>query len=221
MSQTAEIECPRCQTLQDFRGWPSVNVTLNPELKKSILDSSLWLFTCSECRHECRIHYNLLYHDMEKKIMIRLRVEEYDDSAIADEMSENILQEINRNNPYQLRLVFSHRELQEKIQVLDTQGSDFKVELLKLFVSMSNGIDLEEEMYFDRFDKKFLGKKQVCFEMPNRSFQPLRCFPVPGRVKSIELLIEELRRMPTQWLNVNRRFMLEQLVQSGLASPVG
>jgi hypothetical protein len=158
---------------------------------------------------------------MENKIMIRLRVEQYDDSAIADDTSENLLQELNRNNPYQLRIVFSHHELQEKIRVFDALGSDFEVELLKLLVSMSNGIDLEEEMYFVRFERKFLGKKQVCFEMPKRSFQPLRCFPVPGRVKSIELLIEKLRRVRTQWLNVNRSFMLEQLVQSGLASPVG
>ena len=72
MSSIQKIKCPECGNNQDFEIWQSVNVSLDPHLKQKILDRSLVTFRCDRCAQETEFYYPILYHDMNKRIMIYL-----------------------------------------------------------------------------------------------------------------------------------------------------
>ena len=74
MSRTIkkEITCPACGEKADAKMWASVNVTLDQELRESVLDESLFTWTCPQCGHEALLSYPCLYHDMANKFMIYL-----------------------------------------------------------------------------------------------------------------------------------------------------
>ena len=52
MSRTIkkEITCPACGEKADAKMWASVNVTLDQELRESVLDESLFTWTCPPVR---------------------------------------------------------------------------------------------------------------------------------------------------------------------------
>ena len=58
------LKCPKCKTENKFHIYDSINVTLDPELKKKVLDGSLFKMKCAECGTETVINYDTLYHDM-------------------------------------------------------------------------------------------------------------------------------------------------------------
>ena len=62
MSRTIkkEITCPACGEKADAKMWASVNVTLDQELRESVLDESLFTWTCPQCGHE-RCSVTLVY----------------------------------------------------------------------------------------------------------------------------------------------------------------
>lgn len=74
MSRTIkkEITCPACGEKADAKMWASVNVTLDQELRESVLDESLFTWTCPQCGHDALLSYPCLYHDMANKFMIYL-----------------------------------------------------------------------------------------------------------------------------------------------------
>ena len=54
MSQLCKdkISCPKCQTEGEFEYWSSVNVDLDPELKKKIFNEEIFIWTCPKCGRE-------------------------------------------------------------------------------------------------------------------------------------------------------------------------
>ena len=66
-----KITCPQCQKDSEFVMYDSVNVSLDPEDKEKIIDGSLFLFKCPECDAEVHVEYGVLYHDMDKQLMIQ------------------------------------------------------------------------------------------------------------------------------------------------------
>ncbi len=43
------LNCPRCGTENHITVWESVNVTLDPDLKRMVLDGSIFEHQCPEC----------------------------------------------------------------------------------------------------------------------------------------------------------------------------
>lgn len=64
-----EIQC-HCGTCFEATLYSSVNVKLNPELKRELLDGSLNVVVCPACGEQRSIEIPLLYHDMERRIAI-------------------------------------------------------------------------------------------------------------------------------------------------------
>lgn len=64
-----EIQCPYCGEEALFQIWESVNVSINPELKKKILSKEIFDFTCPACKGITMVQYGPLYHDMDKGLM--------------------------------------------------------------------------------------------------------------------------------------------------------
>lgn len=61
--------CPNCGKEIEYEYWDSVNVTLEPQLKESVLDGSIFNCSCS-CGYDENLIHPLLYHDMDKEVMI-------------------------------------------------------------------------------------------------------------------------------------------------------
>ncbi len=71
IKQTMEIECPKCGINKEVVVWKSINVQLNPEAKKELLEAKTNLFHCGICSFEQIVPVVLLYHDMEKEFCVQ------------------------------------------------------------------------------------------------------------------------------------------------------
>jgi hypothetical protein len=71
-SNTITITWPVCQHQQAFTAWQSINVPLDPALKANLLDRSLVTFHCKKCGHTAGVNQGLLYHGMDRRVMIML-----------------------------------------------------------------------------------------------------------------------------------------------------
>ena len=73
LPQQLNIRCKGCGAQQEFIAWRTLNASINPEAKELLLTGELMRFACAKCRWTGPIIYPLLYHDMEKCVMVWLR----------------------------------------------------------------------------------------------------------------------------------------------------
>ena len=64
------VTCPKCQGAGKFNVYSSINSVQDPELTEKLKNLSLFDYTCPHCNARVTFDYGLLYHDMNKKIMI-------------------------------------------------------------------------------------------------------------------------------------------------------
>lgn len=128
---TIFLECPACHRKVEYVYWDSVNTSLDPELKEKILDKSIFLCSCN-CGHEGFLFHPILYHDMEKNLMIQYVQPEdvYDAIKSFDEFGKN---EIISNGikKIRLRIVTDINYLIEKIHIFDMGLDDKIIEIIK------------------------------------------------------------------------------------------
>ena len=133
---TIPITCPACGRAHKFAAWQSLNVTLDPHEKPRLLDGSLTRFTCEGCGHNADVVYPLLYHDMEKQLMLSLLPEGggkgQGDRSDPDELPPEMRKTLGAGYTY--RRVGSHNELREKIYVFDGGLDDRVIEVVKLIL---------------------------------------------------------------------------------------
>lgn len=65
------IQCPHCENKQDVTIWHSVNVSLNPDLKKKLFDWEINTLSCNKCDKKVFLDTPLLYHDMTQKFCVQ------------------------------------------------------------------------------------------------------------------------------------------------------
>jgi hypothetical protein len=136
-SEVITIACPACTKKQQFTVWVSVNATLSPELKQKLLDRTLFTFKCEKCGETAEVNQELMYHDMERKLMF-LRGQEAPQETL-DECFGPDGKEILADYTY--RLVNSMNELIEKIVIWDAGLDDRAIEVFKFLLLK----DLDEE----------------------------------------------------------------------------
>lgn len=126
MSKEVLQACPRCSAVQPFRAWQTVNTRISPEAAAQVLDCSLFLFQCQKCGAQAQLLHPLLYHDMEKRLMIYLMPPGSEDSkATLEQMKGGAMAE------FQLRIVESPEELAEKVRLFECGLDDRIVDLFK------------------------------------------------------------------------------------------
>lgn len=139
MSQRREVSltCPQCGKEHPFIIWNSINTTLDPEMKEAVKDRSAFRFVCPDCGAKTYIDYDLLYHQMEDRIMIHY--------ARLDESAEQIYQMLTKDDPedmvqdmlrnhYLIRIARSQNQLREKIAIFDAGLDDRIIEIYKIFI---------------------------------------------------------------------------------------
>ncbi len=75
-----ELQCPHCGNKQKTMVWDSLNVTLDPSLKKKLYAAEINLLECTKCRNKTFINAPLLYHDMTQKYCVQY----YPPEALSD-----------------------------------------------------------------------------------------------------------------------------------------
>ena len=158
------VTCPKCGKESSFVMYDSVNVTLDPEYKAKILDTTLFKFKCPECQAEICFNYHLLYHDMDKHIMIQVCNDS--EEAVNMQSPAQILGGIFSNpgnglNEINFRTVIGPQRLAEKIRIFDADLDDYTVEMIKsLLIRNTEG---KKNVFFDSIED---GKLQfaICFE---------------------------------------------------------
>lgn len=139
MSQRREISltCPKCGREPPFIIWNSINTTLDPDMKEAVKDRSAFRFVCPDCGADTYVDYDLLYHQMEDRIMIHYA--RLDESAaeiyqmLTKDDPEDMVQDMLRNH-YLIRIVRSQNQLREKIAIFDAGLDDRIIEIYKIFI---------------------------------------------------------------------------------------
>jgi len=70
-NESIKVACPKCKLEQAMTIWNSINVSLDPELRTHLMESTINSFTCSECGGSCQLDTDLLYHDMECQFAVQ------------------------------------------------------------------------------------------------------------------------------------------------------
>jgi hypothetical protein len=183
---TEELVCSECGLEQLFTVYDSVNVSLNSDYKEKIINGELTVFTCDACGYQVEVIYQLLYHDMDKKLMIWMDPDGLLDSNEHDirEFLYGILDE-----SYQYRIVSTREEMVEKILIFDDDLDDKPLELLKCYIRethLSNGDDpYQTVLYFGGRDfiesegeviliNKLSGPDQKAFRVPIGKYQEIK-----------------------------------------------
>jgi len=122
------IACTGCGTKAPFVAWESLNVSLNPDEKESLLKGELTRFTCEKCGWSGQVIHPLLYHDMRQQFMVWLMPNpesKMEDAGFRESMKG-----------YRLRRVANLNELKEKVYLFDAGLDDRQMEVLKLIIEM-------------------------------------------------------------------------------------
>ena len=136
--KSVKITCPKCKKESDYQIWESINVQIDPDMKEKVLNGEAFLFKCPDCGEEVYVFYSVLYHDMQKKMMIYLLPDdEKEIKAAARFMSGKDERTAGLNltvisEEYNNRIVTSIREIQEKIYISDAGYDDRIIEIIKL-----------------------------------------------------------------------------------------
>lgn len=112
-----DVQCCSCQYTWIRAIYVAANVTRNPGLKARIISGDLFSVRCPSCGHWSQAQHDCLYHDLQKRLLIKLT-------------SATTLSEAERD-AYLLRIVHSVHELREKISIFDAHLNDGIVELCK------------------------------------------------------------------------------------------
>ncbi|UUC45444.1 CpXC domain-containing protein [Flavobacterium cerinum] len=120
--------CPHCDSEQELNYYQSVNVTLNPELKREVLLGKLNRSTCTNCQKEINIISGFLYHDMTQKIMLELALADDETVDQKEQESKNRMMDELIEKGYIYRKVKEYSRLVEKIYIFDNQLNDLVIE---------------------------------------------------------------------------------------------
>ena len=84
-----KLQCPKCGHEQETTIWESINVSISPELKESLLKGEVNTFTCEKCGDNAFIAAPLLYHDMDAKFCVQyFPAEALDDGNFYEQFSD-------------------------------------------------------------------------------------------------------------------------------------
>jgi len=210
-SESTTITCPGCKHEQQFTIWHSVNVTLDPTLKEKVLDRSLTTFECENCGYTVTIEQNLLYHDMESRLMILRRPKQDEPEELADE-SFGLLSTLSGKG-YDYRLVTTMNELVEKVLIWEDGLDDRTVEVFKLVVWLALDEDQrtgEAQLFYGGMSGEGGAEATMEFMLVSDAGTMAMAVPLEGEFRRLEKQI--VRGLPDvaaergKWRRVDRTY---------------
>ncbi|OHD59391.1 MAG: hypothetical protein A2014_06525 [Spirochaetes bacterium GWF1_49_6] len=162
----AMVTCPECGNEFSANIWLSVNSSVSPDLKAKLMSGDLNLYKCPKC--ECRFEPDseLVYHDPDKKFLIRY-IPLWDGNLPAIENGDEILRR------YTLRIVTSRNMLIEKIKIFDDGLDDRVIESIKLYYLYgTRKIDLIPEDRILYLERDMGEDSEIVFLIQEGDFEP-------------------------------------------------
>jgi hypothetical protein len=141
--------CNNCKSEFTVDAYASVNTKLDPALKGKILEDTLFNNVCNKCSSTNYVAYDLLYHDMDNKIMIFLRLPDMDNSLYMEAFSHDTFGIMNEYNFFVVR---NPAHLIERIKTSDYGLDPRLIELYKFLFKSQNNLPLETQFEYLFFD---------------------------------------------------------------------
>lgn len=218
LGEEQPISCSRCRQEQPFTVWSSVNVTEDPKLKDQLLTHELTTFRCSRCGHEAHVAFDLLYHDMDKRLAIWLKYPDDTGRFGVDPLARDLFAAIT--DEYTCRRVPSFQELLEKILVFDSGLNDYAVELAKLLICIREGIEISSPLYYYKTCRSLLSGRRLVLARGEGDEMVEVTYPWRRTMEAAESILSKLGlshgRRSGDWQYVTREFMLHELERAGL-----
>lgn len=210
------ITCPTCGHQQPFEVWDSLNASNNPELKEKLMHGDLTTMVCEECQAAVFVKFDMIYHDLDEKLMILLRYpDENGDVPEFDPESLGLVKAMG--DEYILRSVYNFPDLLEKIRIFDDGFDDVTLEILKYMFRVSNHLEPDEMILYEGTKDSKEGKEQIVLIRPMGSEYMAYHYPV----NQLDVL-DETRRLINMsdfkendvWLRVDQVTIAEQLTMN-------
>ncbi len=93
-----DLECPKCGARQTVSLYDSINVSIDPSLKEKLFKGEINVFQCERCDQKIFVANPLLYHDMEKHLLVQF----YPFHAIED---KDFLHQFSKEGEYSNEMV--------------------------------------------------------------------------------------------------------------------
>lgn len=141
--------CNNCESEYTVDAYASVNTNLDPMLKEKILEDTLFKTICNKCGSTNYIAYDLLYHDMDNKTMIFLRLPTQDNSLDMEAFSDDTFGVMKE---YKFFVARHPSHLMERIRTTDYGLDPRLIELYKFLWKSKHNLPLEtpfEYLFFD------------------------------------------------------------------------
>ncbi len=205
MSRQISVTCKQCGKEHPFTAWESLNVTHDRDFKQQLLKGQLTRFTCPDCASSTHVLHPILYHDMDKRLMLWLWLEKGEpDTAFVP--VQRFLDE------YQFRIVSTYDALVEKIFIFDRGLDDRLVEFLKLLLQIQasqGNHPVNGEIRFTLRGPRPQTAGSLVFEYVGQT--GAQSFAVPGQAYTelARSLVEKLPKLQTlagKWLRIDRAF---------------
>ena len=116
-----DIICPQCGESQKYRLFASINAKENPELKRRVLDETLFAWRCTRCNYFAAMAYSFLYTDPDAGYII----------CVTPAGEGSVTEPTQEIQDFTKRSVRNLAELKEKILIFDAGFDDMAVELVK------------------------------------------------------------------------------------------
>ena len=116
-----DIICPQCGESQKYRLFASINAKENPELKRRVLDETLFDWRCKRCNYFAAMAYSFLYTDPDAGYII----------CVTPAGEGSVTEPTQEIQDFTKRSVRNLAELKEKILIFDAGFDDVAVELVK------------------------------------------------------------------------------------------
>lgn len=142
-TSTYTITCPKCEQPEHVELHDAINVTEEPELKEKFLRNQINRVVCSQCDMDFRVDKNLLYTDLERRILCYLMpcsLAELEETRRAFEEKSSMMRQITPSglNAPELHLVISRAELVERIFLCEAGLNPRLIEYIKYIIHVRN-----------------------------------------------------------------------------------
>ncbi len=220
-SQQGQVSCPSCSHRQVFTQWSSLNATTDPHLKTELLNSALTTLHCPHCGARTAVEYDLLYHDMQRKLAVWLKYPDSQGHCRVDERAAIAFSELA--DGYTTRRVSNLPELLEKIRIFDDGLDDCLVELAKVLISIRENMSLPSTFSYAGTGRPLFGRRFLRFTEEVAEGVLERRYPSRETLKVAHDLSARFctpLRPTDRFEHVDQAFVMRALAAEGLVEEV-
>lgn len=128
---TKSVLCPKCKQQTNTEILISANTVEEPDIRKKVMDESIFRWKCVKCGFTTRFQHPFLYNDIDNRFMIYY-IPNVERNKVSDQKLEEEYKELS---DIKKRIVPDINALKEKIVIFEHGYNDMALELTKLAVA--------------------------------------------------------------------------------------